>query len=156
MTGLKMRQAVPSDLGEMQKLFSDTVATICMGDYSRDQIDAWISAAENKDRWLDKIARQFFLIVEMNENMVGYGSLDNGHYLDFLYVHKDYQRQGIAKFVLCELEKEAARLGVTEISSDVSKTAVLFFRHNGFTVIKENRNTINNVEIINFKMVKKL
>ena len=153
---LRLRQATHLDLHEMQQLFKGTISSLCTNDYDDDQIGVWVSAVDNKERWLDKINKQYFLIAELENKIVGYGSLENGDYLDFMYAHKDYQRQGIAKAILTELEKEAVRCGSLEIMSDVSKAARLFFERNSFVVLSENLNTSKGVEIMNYKMSKKL
>lgn len=154
MIKLKIRRAFPDDLGEMQKLFSATITSVCVKDYSPEQIQVWVSSIENKDRWLDKIASQFCLIAECDQKMVGFGSLNKGSYVDLMYVHKDYQGQGVARLILGELEREAARCNVREITSDVSITARPFFEKNGFAVVKENINMLRGVAINNFQMMK--
>ncbi len=154
--GLGLRVATNSDLQEMQKLFSDTISTQCANDYNKDQIGVWISSIEDNPRWLNKLSKQYFLIAELGNKIVGYGSIENGDYIDFMYVHKEYLRQGIAKTILKELENEALKCGSTKITSDVSKTAKPFFEKNGFTVVAENTNRIKGIEIVNYKMVKEL
>lgn len=54
------------------------------------------------------------------------------------------------------IEEEAIRQGQTELSADVSKTARLFFESVGFEVVKEQTVIRPNVELINFKMKKRL
>ena len=53
--------------------------------------------------------------------------MENNDYIDFLYVHKDYQRHGIADRLYFEIEKEAIKRNATILSSDVSETAKRFF-----------------------------
>lgn len=151
---LIIRPANNSDLIEIQQLFVDTISAICTGDYSPGQIKAWTSSIDNTQGWLDKINRQFFLIALIENKIVGFGSLENGDYLDMMYIHKDYQRQGIAGKLLHELETKARENGHTVIHSYVSKTARLFFEQNGFKIIAENVNKIKGVEIMNYKMRK--
>jgi putative acetyltransferase len=154
--GLTLRPATHADVPEMQCLFSDTVSVLCAKDYNEDQIKVWVSAIDNTERWLDKLDSQYFIIAEIVGKIVGYGSIENSGYLDFMYVHKNYQRQGIARIILKELGKEAVKYGALEIIADVSKTARPFFEKSGFTTIGENINKIKGIEIVNYKMVKKL
>ena len=37
------------------------------------------------------------LIAEMNGVIIGFGSIDKSGCLDLLFVHKDYQKQGVAR-----------------------------------------------------------
>ncbi len=94
-----------SDLIEMQKLFVETISAICVNDYSPEQIKVWISSVEDSRRWIDKITSQHFLVALSDNKIVGYASLENDDYLDFLYVHKDYQRQGIGDRLYTESGK---------------------------------------------------
>jgi putative acetyltransferase len=151
---ISIRLAKLSDLTEMLKMFVDTISIICKDDYSPEQIKVWTSSIENKQRWTDKIISQYFLVAELNNKIVGYASLGNDEYIDFLYVHKDYQRQGIANILYIEIEKEAIKRKATVLSSDVSENARRFFEKKGFKTVIPQKNIIRGVEIINYKMKK--
>lgn len=153
---IKLRNGSIDDLAEMQELFVNTIKNTCKNDYSKEQIDVWTSSVENKERWKEKLKKQYLIIAEAENKIVGYGSLENGNYLAFMYVHQNYLRQGIANKLYIKLENETKRLGYTSIDSDVSLTAKPFFEKNGFKTIKENINLINGIEIINFRMRKEL
>lgn len=88
--------------------------------------------------------------------IVGFASLADGDYVDILYVHKDFQKQGIASKLLSELERKAKTLEVDLIRSDVSITARPFFEHKGYVLLRVNINHIKGVNLINYKMTKKL
>lgn len=151
-----VRKGQIDDLSELQHLFVDTVRAICVFDYTKQQIDAWVSSIENQQRWLEIISKQFVLVVQDQGKIVGFATLDDGNYLDLMYVHKDHQRQGIAQLLLDAIEAEARRLHEFVLTSDVSKTALPFFYKNGFTVVEELKNIRKEVEIINYKMIKQL
>jgi putative acetyltransferase len=153
---LSVRPGKPDDLPELQQLFVDTISTICKKDYQDDQISAWISGARNKQRWLDILAKQYLLVAIDQDKIVGFGSLDQGGYLDLMYIHKDYQRQGIASKLYSELESEAIRQGLPAIYADVSKTARSFFEKKGFKVIAEQAILRQGIALTNFKMTKNL
>lgn len=153
---ITLRKGLPNDLAELQKLFVDTVLHVCNEDYDAQQIKAWTSGVENKKRWIEIIVNQFVLIAQFENKIVGFVTLDNGNHIDFLYVHKDFQRQGIAYKLYTVLEEEVLRQGQTELTSEVSKTARLFFERVGFEVVKEQTVVRQNVELTNFKMKKKL
>ena len=149
---IKFRQSEFEDLEEIQELFVETIKRTCRNDYNEKQIDAWITSVENKERWKSILANQYFLIAEIDSKMVGYGSLENGNYLTFMYVHKDFLRKGIANMIFKKLKAKSLALGFDKLTSDVSKTARPFFETKGFKVIRENKNMINGVEIINYHM----
>ena len=153
---ISIRLSKPSDLKEMQRMFVDTISTICKRDYSPEQIEVWTSSIENTQRWIDKLTSQYFLIAELDNKIVGYASPENNDYIDFLYVHKDYQRQGIADKLYSEIEKEVIKKKGTVLHSDVSKTAKPFFEKKGFKTLAPQTKIIQGVEIINYKMIKQL
>lgn len=151
-----LRFAKEDDLTEMHKMFVDTIVTICKKDYSSEKIDVWIATIRDKQRWIDKINSQYFLIAELDGQIVGYSSLEYNEYIDFLYVHKDYQRQGIADKLYNAIEKEALERKSTILSSKVSITAKPFFEKKGFQTLQMLVNNIQGVEVINYSMVKYL
>ncbi len=151
-----IRKGHINDLAELQNLYVDTITTVCTADYDREQIKVWASGVENRQRWHQVMTEQFIIVAQHKSKIVGFATLDNGNYLDFLYVHKEHQRQGIAQLLLDNIEAEAKRLHQNVINSDISKTAKPFFEKNGFIVLKEQTNIKQGVEIINYKMTKQL
>jgi len=153
---ISIRLAEYSDLAEMQKMFVDTIKTICTSDYDEQQIKAWVSGVENKERWNEIMTKQFVLIAQDADKIVGFITLASGCHIDLLYVHKNYQRKGIAKQLLDEITNEALRLRQTNLTSDVSKTAKAFFLRNGFKQLQEQTNIRQGIELVNYKMNKRL
>lgn len=151
-----IRKGQIGDLAELKVLFVETIKIICSVDYDNQQIDAWASGVENAQRWDDVMSKQLVLVAQHENLIVGFATLDNGNYLDFLYVHKDYQRKGIAQLLLNKIEEEARRLKQYVLTSDVSKTAKPFFERMGFKILKEQINVRQGVELVNYKMTKQL
>jgi putative acetyltransferase len=153
---MKLRKAQYSDLNEMQELYVKTIKSVCSRDYNEEQIEVWTSSVENTERWKDVLENQVVLVAEKNNQIVGYGTLDKGNYIDFFYVHKDFQGQRIASAILSQVETEARKTGSIKLTSDVSITAKPFFEKNGFKVLQEQKNILKGIELINFKMEKLL
>ena len=153
---MNFRNAIISDLKEMQELYIETIKHVCKNDYNPAQIEAWISGVNNTDRWLEVINTQFVLLAITENKIAGFGTLKNSNYIDFFYIHKDFQRQGIADRILTELEIEAKKHHSKTITSDISITAKPFFEKKGFVVKAEQRNIRLGVELVNYKMEKYL
>ncbi|KEO71888.1 GNAT family N-acetyltransferase [Anditalea andensis] len=145
-----------NDLADIIKLFKETIAVVCKDDYSPEQLKVWTSSTENPDRWIDKIKSHYLLVAELDKELIGIASLDNRDYIDLLFVHKDYQRKGIANRLYSEIENEAIKRKITSLYADVSITAKLFFQKIGYEILKEQKNNKEGVEIINYKMKKQL
>lgn len=153
---ISIRLAKLDDLTEMQRIFVDTITTVCSSDYDEQQIRVWVSGVNNTERWKKIIVEQYVIVADKGDKILGYGTLNNESYIDLLYVHKDHQGQGIAQLLLDEITKEARQLGQTKLNSDVSKTARPFFAKNGFVQLSEQTNIREGVELINYKMTKHL
>lgn len=151
-----IRKGSLNDLAELQRLFVETITTVCTANYDEQQIKVWASSVDNKKRWHEVMTKQFVIVAQYGNKIAGFATLDNGNYLDFLYVHKDHQRQGVAQLLLDTIEAEAKRLNQNIIRSDISKTAKPFFERNGFKTLKEQTNIRQGIEIINYKMTKQL
>ncbi|KAF2079669.1 GNAT family N-acetyltransferase [Flavobacterium sharifuzzamanii] len=153
---MDIRKATISDLAEMQQLYIETIQSVCKNDYNPEQIEAWTYGVKNKERWIEVIEKQFVLLAIIGNQIAGFGTLKDGNYIDFFYIHKDFQRQGIADKILNELEIEARKHHSKIITSDISITAKPFFEKKGFAVKAEQKNIRLGVELINFKMEKEL
>ncbi|WP_310588054.1 GNAT family N-acetyltransferase [Emticicia sp. BO119] len=125
-------------------------------DYTDEQLKVWASGVENVSRWQSRLAQQYVLVAEINNTIAGFCTLDKGTYLDFLYIHKDYQRHGIAYELYNVIESEARQQNQTKLTSDVSKTARPFFETMGFCVLSERTLIKHGVELNNYKMEKTL
>ena len=85
------------------------------------------------------------------ESIVGFADMDGSGYLDRLYVHRDFQRQGVAA-ALCDA-LEAASAAET-LTAHVSRTAKPFLEHRGWRVIREQTVFRRGVALTNFVMEK--
>lgn len=124
---LKIRQATLEDIPEITSVFRDTIRAINSKDYSEKQIQVWASGANDLDKWEDRIKNNYFIVAENENRIVGFAYLKNDNYFDGLFVHKDYQRQGIAIKLMRIIESKVITNGYEIIKSDVSITALPFF-----------------------------
>lgn len=156
MNNIIIRTACYPDIIDIAKLFYDTVQCINVRDYSQNMVDAWSSGNTDSGKWKEKISQQFFIVAMLENIVVGFSSLTPGGYIDFMYVHKDYQRQGIARQLLKTIEKKAGEQGNKSIYSDVSITARPFFEAHGYKVEREQIKKHKNEAFINYRMIKEI
>lgn len=149
-----VREAIISDLEELKKLFYDTITVVCAKDYTEKQIKVWRKSVDHHDRWMRLLQEQYVLLVELDNMPIGFISLRKDGYLDFLYVHKDFQGRNIAKLLVQKIEDKAVEWGLNELTSDVSITAKPFFENKGFQVVQAQVVQREGVELKNFKMYK--
>ena len=154
MKNITIIEASSADVKEITQLFHDTIQVINSRDYPKDEIDDWSSWYKDTDKWAERINEQYFIVAKLDNKVVGFSSLATDGYLDFMFVHKDLQGQGIAKELLTEIENKAFIQQNDLIYSDVSITAKGFFEKNGFDVEKQQLKKSKKKELINFRMTK--
>lgn len=82
--------------------------------------------------------------------IIGFGDIDDSGYLDRLYVHHHYQRQGVAT-LLCDFLETVVDAGAI-ISTHASITAKSFFEKRGYRVVKPQLVERNGVFLKNYVM----
>ncbi len=155
MISIKIRQALIEDVNQITQLFFDTIQNINIKHYSKEEVDDWSSWKTDTDKWLERIQEQYFVLAEINNQIVGFSSLAEDGYLDFMFVHKDFQGLGIASDLLSEIEHQASEQNNEIIYSDVSITAKEFFEKKGFIVESQQLKKSKKKELVNFRMTKK-
>lgn len=140
----------PADCRELAELFYDTVHTINAGDYTEEQLTAWADGAIDLKRWNQSFLEHYSIVARSSGVITGFGDIDNTGYLDRLYVHKDYQRKGVASAICEKLERAAQGKIVTH----ASVTARPFFEKRGYKTVKEQRVERRGVLLTNFVMEK--
>lgn len=123
---IEVRQSLSSDVEKITQLFYDTIQNINIRDYSQEEVDDWSSWKTDIDKWLERMLEQYFIVAEIKNKNVGFGSLAEDGYLDFMF-DKDTQRQGVASALLSEIFRGAIEQNNSMIYSDVSLTAKKFF-----------------------------
>lgn len=146
-----IRQYEPTDCEFLAKLFYHTVHSVNAKDYSKEQLNVWATENIDLDKWNKSFAEHFTVIAVENDIVVGFGDIDATGYLDRLYVHKDYQRRGIATKICEKLE---SAIKVDKIVTHSSITAKPFFEQRDFRVIKEQQVIRNGIALTNYVMEK--
>ena len=96
----------------------------------------------------------FIVAVNQQSKIVGFSSITPQGYLHSMFVHKDFQGEGIATMLLNEIEQYAIANGIIRITSEVSLTARPFFEKKGYIVEEEQKRKANQLSLTNFWMAK--
>lgn len=156
---MEIRKFRDSDISQLVSLFYETVHSVNKQDYSQEQLDAWAPQDEKSlklETWKYSLNHNITYVAEMNDKIVGFADMAQKGYVDRLYIHKDYQRQGVASALMNILELEAISLGLIEVYTDASITAKPFFEHRGYQVIQSQVVERRCITLVNFKMIKNL
>lgn len=148
---LELRPYEATDLAEICSLFYETVHTVNARDYTAEQLRVWAPREPDEQRWHRSLLAHRAYVARAEGILVGFGDIADDGYLDRLYVHKDYQRRGIATALCRVLERcvEAPRLTV-----HASITARAFFERRGYTVVSRQEVVLHGVSLTNFAMEK--
>lgn len=156
---MKIRGYAESDLSQLVSLFYETVHTVNKQDYSQEQLDAW---APNEDKalklntWSISLRQNITYVAEINDCLVGFSDMTVEGHLDRLYVHKDFQGQGVASALVNKLEMKARELDLHEMDTEASITARPFFERRGYQLIEKQSVERKGVLLVNYRMSKKL
>ncbi|MDE6864395.1 MAG: GNAT family N-acetyltransferase [Eubacterium sp.] len=146
-----IRNYQSSDCNQLAELFYNTVHTINAKDYSNEQLGAWAPDEIDLLEWNTSLLNHYSIVAVKDDVIVGFGDIDKNGYLDRLYVHKDYQNQGIATTICDNMENA---VDVDRITTHASITARPFFLHRGYKQIKEQQVVRDGIVMTNFIMEK--
>ena len=96
-------------------------------DYHPELIDRWAPQDQDMDQWKGRVAEKNPFVAIVSGAIVGFAELEINGFIDYFYVHPNWQGRGIGKALLAIVEAEAAKVGVNVVSADVSITAKAFF-----------------------------
>lgn len=157
-----VRHLRDSDVEPIVNLIYNTVHTINSKDYNVDQVNAWaptLSADEQHDRTHQlhaALRENICFVADYGGIVVGFADITDDGYLDHLYVHSDYQGQGIASRLIALVEEAMRELGVYTLTTHASITAKTFFEAQGYLTVRPQTVMVRGVSMTNFKMVKSL
>ncbi|MBP3703982.1 MAG: GNAT family N-acetyltransferase [Clostridia bacterium] len=150
---MEIRTYRPDDCAEMAKLFYETVHSVNRRDYTEEQCDAWADGHVDIEKWNVSFLAHRTLVAVEDGRIIGYADMDDGGYLDRLYVHRDYQGIGTATALCDRLEEE---IYAAVYTTHASITARPFFEKRGYKVIREQRVERHGVLLMNFVMEKRV
>lgn len=150
---MEIRRYQSGDCREIAELFYWTVHRVNVRDYSEEQLDVWATGDADLEVWDRSFREHFSLVAVENERIVGFGDMNETGYLDRLYVHADYQRQGIGTAICDKLE---STVNVSQFVTHASITARPFFEGRGYKVVKEQQVERGGIYLTNFVMMKEI
>ncbi|WP_448269792.1 GNAT family N-acetyltransferase [Nostoc sp. DSM 114159] len=152
---MKLRIYEIADTEEIMKLFYDTIHEVNIHDYTQEQVAAWAPANMDTEVWIKSLGSKFTYVAE-EDKIIGFGELEANGHIDRFYCHKDFQRKGVGKKILEQIELKANSLGLEKLFAEASITAKPFFESQGFIVIKKQEVERRGQKLINFVMEKYL
>ena len=153
---IRLRDFSADDAPAIVALFRDTVRNINRADYTHAQVRAWAPEVIYEDKWAEKLSRNYTVVAECNGVICGFGDLDHTGYFDHLFVHKDFQRCGVASAIEAAIADRAKQQGSEIITVAASITAKPFFLRKRYTLIREQEVEFNGQIFTNYFMAKQV
>ena len=153
---MELRPYQPQDLDAILELFYETVHAVNRRDYSPSQLDAWAPKQPDRDRWAQSLAAHYTVVAVAGGTVAGFADLASDGYFDRLFVHKDFQRQGIATALAGWIEGKARELSLPSVCTEASITARPFFERRGYRTVEPNQVERRGVVLTNYLMEKEL
>ena len=85
-----LRPFLPADAMVLRDLFAQSIDELTADDYDDDQRLAWVATAEDAAAFRDRLAAALTLVVQLDGEYLGFGSLKDNKTIDMLYVHPDF------------------------------------------------------------------
>lgn len=144
------------DERELFEVFHSAIHIVESRDYTPEQINAWAPVSLDQELWARKMRDIKPFVAEIDEMIVGYADVQPSGYVDHFFVSGFHPSQGIGKLLMLTLHGEAVSLSLTELTSDVSRTAQPFFEKFGFGIIERRAPELRGVVVPNALMRKVL
>lgn len=153
---MQIRRFKLGDETALFRVFYSAIHDIASRDYSLEQVNAWAPADFDMDLWANLVQKIRPFVAEIKDEIVGYADVQPNGYIDHFFVSGAYPRRGIGSQLMTRIHEEANRLDLTELTSNVSKTAEPFFALHGFQVVERGCPVRRGVTLQNALMRKSL
>jgi len=130
---LLVRMARPEDSEAIRDLQLMSLKVLAAKDYTAGEVEALVASKMEPRSW-----DEHHFVAEINGLIVGFGALARWRpWVNALFVHPEFTRQGIATQLLEAMEQEALRRRDRTVWVLSSLTGVLFYRAAGFEAMRD-------------------
>ena len=151
-----VRRYRPEDAEAISDLYRKSVTEIGIERYSRAEVEAWASYADEIEELRHRLAEGLTLIAECNGRTAAFGQLKPANRVEFLYTLKEFSRMGIATLIYRRLEEAAIAAGSRVLHTDASRISRPLFEKMGFFLVEAVVEERKGVKIECFVMRKEL
>lgn len=156
LTSLTIRKYRTEDAQALTEIFYNAVESLSGDGYSAEQVRAWAPLPIDYQTWQQRLERHQPWVALYHSSPVGFISLLPHGEVGLAYVHRAFQRQGVASELYAALENEARSSGLGSLRLEASHAAKPLFERLGYDVISCNRKLRNGLSLDNWMMAKEL
>jgi putative acetyltransferase len=154
MPEISIRPYLPEDCDASIEVFRASVRRTGLLHYSLDQVMAWAPDEIDAAAWGARRLSRPTWMAEMAGKIAGFSDLEDDGHLDMLFVHPDFQRQGVASALLRTVESAARASGRRRLDTESSIGARAFFERWGFNLIAAQTVARRGQTLVNYRMEK--
>jgi putative acetyltransferase len=148
----QIRRYKPGEERALFEVYYSAIHLTASRDYTSEQIQAWAPRDLDMNLWENRIHSINPFVADLNGEVVGYADLQANGYIDHFFVSGTHSRRGIGSLLMEHLLEEAKALGLSELTSDVSRTAQPLYEKFGFVLVEQRRTERRGVIIPNALM----
>ncbi len=129
---MQIRKAQPTDIKQITAIQVESLERLCAKDYRDRDLQVLVRSKQRDRNWNETI-----FVAETDAGVVGFCALSNiSPFIQAVFVHPDWTRQGIASELIAALEAEAVERQIKRLIVNSSLTAAPFYRVHGYQVVK--------------------
>jgi putative acetyltransferase len=153
---VKERAYEATDLSRVIDVYTASIRSLAAEFYSPEQIAAWSPVPADPAKWQERLSHLHTVVAEHDGALAGFVSYNDDGYLDLLFTHPDFARQGVASRLFASIEAALRSIGLARITTHASLAARAFFEGHGFEVDAEEFVDCRGVMLRRFAMHKQL
>ncbi|GAA3533193.1 GNAT family N-acetyltransferase [Zobellella aerophila] len=152
-----IRDYQETDLSRLARVYRDAVTAQGGIGYSAGQVAAWSDFPNlYADEFRTMVEGGYTRVACWQQAPVAFASLYPDHHLALLYVLAEHGRRGLASWLCGDLQQEARRRGVAQLTTDASLLSRPVFERCGFQVVERQEVTRGGQVFIRFAMTQPL
>ncbi len=136
----------------LHDVYCSAIRLVASRDYTAEQIEAWAPRDLDPTLWENRIRAINPFVVELDGIVVAYADLQANGYIDHFFVSGAHPRRGLGAMLMRRILDEAAHLRMSELTSNVSRTAQGFYEKYGFEVVEHREPVLRGVVVPNALM----
>lgn len=145
------------DTQDLAKIYYNTIHKVNIKHYTEEQVNVWApDTSLEVSGWAKKFERTKPFVAIIDNMIVGFAEFEPDGHIDCFYCHHKWIGYGVGSALMQIIHENAIQKGIKLIFSEVSITALPFFKKYGFTTITEQTIVRQGVQLINYKMEKHL
>ncbi len=134
MKQIEIRKATDADVVALSGLIRRTIRVSNSKDYDQRSIDLLCSMFE-PDQFAKRVLDEHILICYVGVDLIGTVGLRH-NYLRSMFIEPTYQRRGLGKVLVANIEEIAQRKAISEIMVQSSVTARQFYETLGYEFVE--------------------